>query len=132
MRFSSKQELIESIEKEHRAFVEIASSVPRMRYREEGVWGDGWTVKDLLAHLNGVGADVPGLVPRGAARWREPGAPRARVQVEPDSELNRAIWNRHRGKSLKKVLAEFKDGLLWVFLPEREEAKPKQIEVKVK
>src|ERR1043165_3390337 len=31
-----------------------------------------------------------------------------------------------------KILAEFKDGLLWVFLPKREEAKPKQIEVKVK
>ena len=31
-----------------------------------------------------------------------------------------------------KVLAEFKDGLLMVFLPKREEAKPKQIEVKVK
>jgi HSP20 family protein len=31
-----------------------------------------------------------------------------------------------------KIVAEFKDGLLWVFLPKREEAKPKQIEVKVK
>jgi len=31
-----------------------------------------------------------------------------------------------------KILAEFKDGLLWVFLPKREEAKPKQIDVKVK
>ena len=30
------------------------------------------------------------------------------------------------------ILAEFKDGLLWVFLPKREEAKPKQIDVKVK
>jgi HSP20 family protein len=31
-----------------------------------------------------------------------------------------------------KTLAEFKDGLLTVTLPKREEAKPKQIEVKVK
>src|SRR4030095_6453969 len=31
-----------------------------------------------------------------------------------------------------KILAEFKDGLLRVTLPKREEAKPKQIEVKVK
>lgn len=31
-----------------------------------------------------------------------------------------------------KILAEFKDGLLMVTLPKREEAKPKQIEVKVK
>jgi len=32
----------------------------------------------------------------------------------------------------KNILAEFKDGLLFVTLPKREEAKPKQIEVKVK
>ncbi len=31
-----------------------------------------------------------------------------------------------------KILAEFKDGILMVTLPKREEAKPKQIEVKVK
>lgn len=31
-----------------------------------------------------------------------------------------------------KIVAEFKDGLLWVFLPKHEDAKPKQIEVKVK
>lgn len=31
-----------------------------------------------------------------------------------------------------KILAEFKDGLLMITLPKREEAKPKQIEVKIK
>jgi HSP20 family protein len=31
-----------------------------------------------------------------------------------------------------KILAEFKDGLLMVTLPKREEAKPKQIDIKVK
>ncbi|MFY9555593.1 MAG: Hsp20/alpha crystallin family protein [Blastocatellia bacterium] len=30
-----------------------------------------------------------------------------------------------------KILAEFKEGLLTIFLPKREDAKPKQIEVKV-
>jgi len=51
MRFTTKQELIERIEKEHLAFVDLATSIPKMRYREEGIWGDGWTIKDLLAHL---------------------------------------------------------------------------------
>ena len=67
MRSTTNKELIERIEKEHLAFVDLATSIPKMRYREEGVWGDGWTIKDLLAS-HGVGADVPELVPERGSR----------------------------------------------------------------
>lgn len=106
MRFSSKQELIERIEKEHRAFVEIASSVPRMRYREEGVWGDCWTLKDLLAHLTEWEQMFLGWYREGHDGGN-PVLPAPGFKWNQTRELNQAIWRKHRGKSLKKVLAEF-------------------------
>ncbi|MFC2173723.1 ClbS/DfsB family four-helix bundle protein [Acidobacteriota bacterium] len=106
MRFTSKKELLESIVKEHRAFVELASSVPKARYRENGVWGDGWTIKDLFAHLTeweqmflawyraGRAGETP-VLPVQGYKWN---------QIR---ELNRAIWQKYRRKSLKMVLDDF-------------------------
>ena len=51
MRFASKRQLAEMIQKEHETFVDLTSSIPRTRHREEGVWGEGWTIQDLYAHL---------------------------------------------------------------------------------
>lgn len=106
MRFTSKQELIEKIEKEHLAFVKLASSVPRTRYLEEGSGGDHWTVRDLLAHLTeweqmflcwyrtGRSGGNPAL-PAPGFKWNQ------------TPELNRAIWQKHHAKPLKKTLADF-------------------------
>ena len=51
MRFTSKRELVDVIEHEHRNLLELLNSIPTSRYGETGVWGDQWTIKDLLAHL---------------------------------------------------------------------------------
>jgi hypothetical protein len=107
MRFQSKQEFVKSVEKEHETLVDLLRSVPRSRYREAGVWGDGWTIQDLLAHLTAweqmflgwyrVGHDGghPVLPARGF-KWNE--TPR----------LNRAIWTKHRFKSVDEVIEESK------------------------
>jgi len=51
VKYASKQALLESIETEHSALLELLAAIPEERYHEEGVWGDGWTIDDLLAHL---------------------------------------------------------------------------------
>jgi hypothetical protein len=106
MRFTSKRELVESLEEEHRTFVALAGSVPRTRHKEGGVWGDGWTIHDLFAHLmeweqmflrwyrEGLEGLEPAL-PAPGFKWNE--TPR----------LNRAIWKKHRDRSGEKVRAEF-------------------------
>jgi len=106
MRFSTKQQLIQSIEDEHGTFVSLASSIPMRRYSERGVWGDDWSIKDLFAHLTeweqmfllwyreGRGG-VPPALPAPGYKWNQ------------TPELNQAIWNKHRRKPVKRVLEEF-------------------------
>ena len=51
MRYTSKEHLVDDIRTEHDRLWELFREVPESRYREAGVWGDGWTVHDLVAHL---------------------------------------------------------------------------------
>lgn len=106
MRYSSKADLIDDIEREHRALVELVDSLPPARLKEPGVWGDDWTVHDLLAHLTeweqmllswhrtGLEGGEPDL-PAPGYTWRE----------VPD--LNRAIRKKHARTSTKRVREAF-------------------------
>jgi hypothetical protein len=107
MRFTSKREMLERIEREHEILLDLLESIPRKRYRERGVWGDGWTVHDLLAHLTaweqmflrwyreGRRGDRPAL-PAPGYKWGETPA------------LNQAIWRAHRRESTSIVLTRFR------------------------
>ncbi len=84
----------------------LLSTIPKKRYSEPGVWGDGWSIKDLLAHLTeweqmflswyreGKGGGHP-VLPAPGYKWNQ------------TPELNHAIWSKHRKKSLKRVLGDF-------------------------
>ncbi len=106
MRFASKREIVESIEKEHQLFLELAASVPRKRYKEEGVWGDGWTLNDLFAHLTEWEQMFLGWYREGRGGGK-PDLPAPGYKWNQTPELNRAIWKKHHRKSVKKVLEEF-------------------------
>jgi hypothetical protein len=106
VKFGSKQELLDRIEMEHETFVGLADAVPRKRWKEAGVWGDGWTLHDLVAHLTeweqmflrwyreGLEGGTPAL-PAPGYKWTE------------TPKLNRAIWKKHRARSVTKVREEF-------------------------
>jgi hypothetical protein len=106
MRFSSKEELLAAIEDEHRRFLAVADRIPRRLYRAKGVWGDGWTIQDLFAHLSeweqmflgwyrlGRDGGDP-ILPAAGYTWRQTPA------------LNEAIWRKHGSRPLTEVLKEF-------------------------
>ena len=106
MRYRSKRDLLESITTEHDALRELLRDIPKARQNEPGVWGDGWTVRDLVAHLaewhvmflrwfqEGQRGGTPAM-PAPGFKWNE--TPR----------LNRAIWEKHRRRSFRIVEAEF-------------------------
>jgi hypothetical protein len=106
MRYASKRELVERIEKEHEALVALVRSIPRSRYREEGVWGDGWTILDLLAHLTEWEQMFLGWYREGLKNG-SPDLPATGFKWNQTPALNQAIWRKHRRKSARRVVEEF-------------------------
>jgi len=106
VKFASKKELVDSIEDEHRTFVELAGSIPRKRWREAGVWGDDWNIRDLFAHLTAW--------EQMFLRWHREGCdgetpeiPAPGYKCNQTPALNRAIRAAHARKSVQRVRAEF-------------------------
>jgi hypothetical protein len=106
MKYQSKEALITDIHTQHDLLFARLRELPKSRWREPGVWGDGWTVTDLIAHLaewqvmflTWYEAGLKGTTPEMPApgyKWNE------------TPKLNRAIWARHRFRSLAAVRVEF-------------------------
>lgn len=106
MRFVSKQALIDQILEERKKLETALASLDPRELTEPGVWGDGWSIKDLMAHLveweqmllrwyrESAAGGVP-EVPAPGYTWRETPA------------LNQAIWKKHAERSLAAVRRDF-------------------------
>ncbi len=109
MRYESRQAMVDDIRAEHDALCARLAEIPKGRHREPGVWGEGWSVTDLVAHLaewhllfltwyeEGQKGATPQL-PAPGYKWSE--LPR----------LNRDIWQRHRTRSMAQVRHDFDSG----------------------
>lgn len=106
MKYASKKALLDDIRSEHDTLIELIGSIPQKRYAEPGVWGDGWTIKDLLAHLDEWH--------RMFLRWhrdgvagRSPAMPAEGYKWNELRELNRVIREKRKIASWKRVLTAF-------------------------
>jgi len=109
MRYKSKQELLADIRTEHDSLCARLRDIPKSRCRERGVWGDGWTISDLVAHLaewqsmflawydDGLRGAAPEM-PAPGYKWNEM------------PKLNRAIWAKHRSRPPALARADFDAG----------------------
>ncbi len=109
MKYKSKKELIDDIRSEHDSLCARLAEIPHARWNESGVWGDGWTLSDLVAHLaewqemflvwyeDGLRGATPSL-PAPGYRWSE------------TPKLNQTIWAKHRSRPHAAILAEFDSG----------------------
>lgn len=106
MKFRSKTDLLEAIEREHATFVDLVESLPSRSYAKAAVWGDGWTIKDLCAHLTEWEQMFLRWY-RAGQEGREPAVPATGYKWNETPRLNKAIWRKHRNKSWRKVREEF-------------------------
>lgn len=106
MRFGSRHELINKIEKEHAAFLELTKTVPRKRYCEADVWGDGWNLKDLFAHLT-EWEQMSLVWYREGRNGGSPAVPAEGFKWNQTPALNRAVQQKHRRTSTKEIITDF-------------------------
>jgi hypothetical protein len=109
MKYTSKQALLNDIRGEHETLCARLRQIPTARWHEGGVWGSGWTLCDLVAHL----AEWQRMFLRwydDGLRGTTPSLPAPGFNWSQTPELNRAIWEKHRSRSPRSVRAGFDSG----------------------
>lgn len=106
MKYASKAAFVERMHAEHDKFLEVAASIPLDRYDEPGVWGDGWTVKDLFAHLTAWEALFLGWY-RDGAEGKTPAMPAPGYKWNQTRDLNHEIWEAHKDEPWDEARASF-------------------------
>lgn len=109
MRYSSKEALLDDIRTEHDVLRARLEEIPDPRWHELGVWGDGWTLSDLVAHLAEWQRLFLGWYEDGQ-RGATPQMPAPGYKWSQTPRLNRAIWRRNRSRSRAAVRADFDSG----------------------
>lgn len=109
MRYESKQALMDDIRAEHDLLYARLGAIPTARWREHGVWGDGWTLCDLVVHLAEWQRMFLGWFEEGL-RGVMPEMPAPGYKWNETPRLNRAIWKKNRSRSRAAVTADFESG----------------------
>lgn len=131
MRFKNKADFVETSGAEWERFMDLVSELSPADLIKPGVWGKGWNVKDMLAHIHEwhlmvlswhkEGQKGPISIPAPGYRWSE--TPR----------LNEAIYQKYKGLSaaeaVKKVKASHAKTMKLIgSLSERQLLEPGQFE----
>jgi HSP20 family protein len=147
VRFDPFRDLVGLQERMNRLFDESFRGIGRTGGDEWALGGSWAPAVDIYEHEGNIvlKAEVPGVDPKDVDVRIENNTLTLRGERKWDNEVNQDSYHRversygafTRSFTLPtvvdqdKIKAEFKDGLLRVTLPKREEAKPKQINIAV-
>jgi hypothetical protein len=109
MRYDSKPALLDDIRTAHDRLCARLDGIPAARWRESGVWGDDWTLSDLVAHLAEWQRMFLGWYDDGL-RGATPQMPAPGYKWSETPKLNRMIWRTHRSRSRVAIRADFEAG----------------------
>lgn len=85
----------------------LLRTVPLARYKEPGVWGDRWTVHDLVTHLTEWQQMLLHWIDDGR-RGRIPAMPAPGFKWNETPALNRSIQQRYADQAVQTALKKFK------------------------
>jgi hypothetical protein len=106
MRYNSKEALIDDIVAEHDLLSALLGEIPPHEQLAPGVWGNGWNIRDLVAHLGEWQRMFLGWY-RTGKRGGKPAMPAAGYKWNETPRLNRDIWEKHRSSDPKRTRAQF-------------------------
>jgi hypothetical protein len=109
MRYTSKAALAADIRMEHDRLVTLLDETPIARFRDAWVWGEGWTLTDLVAHLAEWQEMFLGWH-RSGRHGKAVELPAPGFKWSETPRLNRVIQERHSGRSPREVRAWFERG----------------------
>lgn len=94
----NKDELLDILQYEHRAWNALLARLDPQRLQEPGAVGR-WSIKDLIAHITWYEREITAAFQARALV----GSP---LWEKPPAERNRLIYEQHREQSLEMVLAD--------------------------
>ena len=106
MKYESKAELLRDVQDEREALASLLDTLSDAERSEPHVWGEGWTVCDLVAHLAAWHRLFLRWFNEGRA-GSDPDLPAPGYKWNETPRLNRAIWSENRGRSYSSVLDDF-------------------------
>ena len=147
VRWEPFRDLVTVQDRMNRIFDEAFRGIPRGAEDDWALGGNWAPVVDIYEHEGNLvlKAELPGIEPKDVDVRVENNVLTLRGERKFDSEVKREKFHRveraygsfSRSFTLpsvvdtEKIKAEYKDGVLRVALPTREEAKPKQISIAV-
>ena len=147
VRFEPFRDLVAVQNRLNRIFDDAFGGNPRASEEDWALGGQWAPSVDIFEHEGNLvlKAELPGIEPKDVDVHVENNVLTLRGERKFESEVKREKYHRveraygtfSRSFTLpnvvdtEKIKAEFKDGVLQVTLPQREEAKPKQIQVSV-
>lgn len=148
VRWEPFRDLVSVQDRMNRIFEEAFRGAARPGAEEDWALGGAWApAVDIYEHEGNIvlKAELPGIDPKDVQVGVENNVLTLRGERQFESEVKREQYHRieraygtfSRSFTLPnvvdtgKIKAEFKDGVLRVVLPKREEAKPKQISIAI-
>jgi len=148
VRWEPFRDLVGLQERMNRLFDQSFRGISRGSAEEDWALGGSWApVVDIFEHQGNIvlKAELPGVDPKDVDVRVENNVLTLRGERKLDTEVDKESYHRversygafSRSFTLptvvdtEKIQAEYKDGVLRVTLPKREEAKPKQISISV-
>jgi HSP20 family protein len=148
VRWEPFRDLVSIQDRMNRLFDDAFRGNPRTQSEDEWTLGGSWApVVDIFEKDGSIvlKAELPGVDPKSVDIRVENNTLSLRGERKLDSEVKRESYHRversygtfARSFTLptvvdtEKIKADFKDGVLQLTLPKREEAKPKQIQIQV-